>query len=295
MEDAGSGFFENKTIAIIGLGLIGGSYAKGLRRIGVRRIIAVDVNEAALQQAKVDGAIDEGYTAGGAFLGQADILIFCMAAQTMISFIEKNVSYMKATALLTDVSGIKGQTAQTITNLLPASMDFVPGHPMAGREGSGYAMSQAEIFDGANYILVPCNGNTAAHIAIVKAMAITLGCAHVVRVTPEEHDKLIAYTSSLPHVLATALVNSQSMNPMTKYFIAGSFRDGTRVADLNASLWTQLFLSNKDNLLCEIDHFRQALQRFSDMLQGENTAEMTEFLQQAAMRRRELAHEKHTH
>jgi prephenate dehydrogenase len=295
MEAADSGFFENKTIAIIGLGLIGGSYAKGLRRIGVKRILAVDVNETALQQAKADGAIDEGYTAGGAFLEQADILIFCMAAKTMISFIEENVSYMKATALLTDVSGIKGQTAQAVARLLPASMDFVPGHPMAGREGSGYTMSQAEIFYGANYILVPCSGNTAEHIAIVKAMAMALGCAHVVRVTPEEHDKLIAYTSSLPHALATALVNSQSMNPMTKYFVAGSFRDGTRVADINASLWAQLFLSNKDNLLCEIDHFSHALQRFSDMLQREDTAAMTEFLQQAAMRRRELVHEKHTH
>ncbi|MCH4178955.1 MAG: prephenate dehydrogenase [Megasphaera sp.] len=295
MESTDSGFFTDKTIAIVGLGLIGGSYAKGLRNMGVRHIIAVDVDKVSLDQAQEEGVIDEGYTSGGTFLGQADIIIFCMAAKTMISFIEENVSYLKVTALLTDVAGIKGQTAQTITGLLPAGIDFVPGHPMAGREGCGYGMSRADIFYGANYIIVPHQHNTADHIAIVKALALALGCSHVVCVTPEEHDELIAYTSSLPHVLATALVNSQSMNPMIKYFVAGSFRDGTRVADINASLWTQLFLSNRKNLLCEIDHFSRSLKRFSDMLQREDTTAMIEFLQQAAMRRRELVHEKHTH
>jgi prephenate dehydrogenase len=294
MEGSDGGFFIDKTIAIIGLGLIGGSYAKGLRTIGAKHILAVDVNEESLKQAQEDGVIDEGYTKGGSFLKQVDLLIFCMAAKTMISFIEENVLYMKPTAVLTDVAGIKGDTAQIIERLLPQGMDFVPGHPMAGREGSGYAMSRADIFQGANYILVPCRRNTQEHIAAVKQMALALGCEHVVSITPDEHDKLIAYTSSLPHVLATSLVNSESMNPMTKYFIAGSFRDGTRVADINAALWTQLFLSNKENLLCEIDRFSYALKRFSDMLQREDTAAMTEFLQQAAMRRRELVHEKHT-
>ena len=167
--------------------------------------------------------------------------------------------------------------------------------PLAGREGKGYGMSQAEIFDGANYIIVPSPANKAEHIGKVRAMAYALGCAHVITVSPEEHDKLIAYTSSLPHVLATALVNSEAMSPMTKFFVAGSFRDGTRVADINAPLWTKLFLSNKENLLYEIDRFGDALQTFADMLRREDTPAITQYLQQAAMRRRELVHEKHTH
>lgn len=295
MENGDSGFFTNQTIGIIGLGLIGGSYAKGLRKIGVKKIIAVDVNEATLKKALTDGVIDEGYTAGGKELRQADMVIFCMAADAMIRFIEENVTYFNETAVLTDVAGIKGNTAEQIQRLLPKSIDFVPGHPMAGREGCGYDMSQAEIFDKANYIIVPTATNTEAHIELVKNLATALGCAHVVTVDPIEHDQFIAYTSSLPHVLATALVNSDAMNPLTKFFVAGSFRDGTRVADINARLWTQLFLSNKENLLYEIRRFSDSLRAFSIMLEQEDDRKMTQYLQQAAMRRRELVHETHIH
>lgn len=291
MEQGDSGFFTKQTIGIIGLGLIGGSYAKGLRRLGVQHILAVDIDETALTQAKADGVIDEGYTSGTNALQQADMLIFCMAADTMIAFIKNNISYFKKDVLLTDVAGIKGNTATQIRDMLPDGMDFVPGHPMAGREGRGYGMSQAEIFHHANYIIVPTEFNTAVHIQTVREMANALGCAHVVTVTPQEHDQFIAYTSSLPHVLATALVNSDAMNPMTKFFVAGSFRDGTRVADINAPLWTQLFLSNKENLLYEIRRFSDSLRAFSIMLEQEDAKNMTRYLQQAAMRRKELVHE----
>ncbi len=291
MENGDSSFFINQTIGIIGLGLIGGSYAKGLRRLGVQHILAVDIDEAALAQAKADGVIDEGYTAGTDALQKADILIFCMAADAMIAFIADNVIHFKEDVLLTDVAGIKGNTAEQIRSLLPDRMDFVPGHPMAGREGRGYGMAQAEIFHKANYIIVPTPGNTPVHIQIIRDMAKALGCSHVVTVNPQEHDQFIAYTSSLPHVLATALVNSDAMNPLTKFFVAGSFRDGTRVADINAPLWTQLFLSNKDNLLYEIRRFSDSLRAFSIMLEQEDAKNMTQYLQQAAMRRRELVHE----
>lgn len=291
MEQGDSSFFTNQTIGIIGLGLIGGSYAKGLRRLGVQRILAVDVDETALSQAKADGVIDEGYTTGNDALKEADMLIFCMAADAMLAFMADNMTYFKEDVLLTDVAGIKGNTAEKIRSLLPAGMDFVPGHPMAGREGRGYGMSRAEIFDHANYIIVPDRDNTPAHIQTIRTMAKALGCSHVVTVSPKEHDQFIAYTSSLPHVLATALVNSDAMNPLTKFFVAGSFRDGTRVADINAPLWTQLFLSNKDNLLYEIRRFSDSLRAFSIMLEQEDANKMTQYLQQAAMRRRELVHE----
>lgn len=276
MEQGDSSFFTNQTIGIIGLGLIGGSYAKGLRRLGVQRILAVDVDETALSQAKADGVIDEGYTTGNDALKEADMLIFCMAADAMLAFMADNMTYFKEDVLLTDVAGIKGNTAEKIRSLLPAGMDFVPGHPMAGREGRGYGMSRAEIFDHANYIIVPDRDNTPAHIQTIRAMAKALGCSHVVTVSPKEHDQFIAYTSSLPHVLATALVNSDAMNPLTKFFVAGSFRDGTRVADINAPLWTQLFLSNKDNLLYEIRRFSDSLRAFSIMLEQEDANKMTQ-------------------
>ncbi len=142
MEDSDSGFFATQTIGIIGLGLIGGSYAKGLRRIGAGRIIAIDTDAAALRQAKADGVIDEGYTAGCRALGMADMLIFCTDTHAMIQFVRDNTLFFKSDVLLTDVAGIKGDTARIIRSLLTDTMDFVPCHPMAGREGRGYGMAR---------------------------------------------------------------------------------------------------------------------------------------------------------
>ncbi|WP_296903647.1 prephenate dehydrogenase/arogenate dehydrogenase family protein [Megasphaera sp.] len=294
MDKEASGFNTKQTVAIVGLGLIGGSYARGLRRIGTARIIAVDPDEKALNQAFQEGMVDEIYTAGSEALKKASLVIFCTAADVMIRFLADHRQFFAPGTILTDVAGIKGDTAAAIAPLVPDGVDFIPGHPMAGREGRGYKMASADIFNGANYILVPMAGNKEEDILAVKNMAMALGCSHVVRVSPKQHDELIAYTSSLPHVLATALVNSESMNTMTKYFVAGSFRDGTRVADINAPLWTKLFLSNKENLLKEIDRFDAALKSFAAMLAAEDTKGMTKFLQQAALRRRELVHETHS-
>lgn len=290
-----SDFFREKTIGIYGLGLIGGSYAKGLRKIGAKHIIAVDQNEETLAKAKADGAIDTALTTSTTALKAADVIIFCMPAKAIMSCIQDGIPFFKEDVILTDVAGIKGHMAKEILDMLPASMDFISGHPMAGREGSGYDMARAEIFDNANYIIVPDERNKAEHIDLVRQLALALGCAHVVEVTPEEHDKLIAYTSSLPHVLATSLVNSEAMSGHTKYFVAGSFRDGTRVADINAPMWTTLFMSNKENLLYEIERFQQSLTAFKNMLAADDAAGMTKYLEQATIRRRELIHETHTH
>lgn len=294
MDNGESAFNIRQCVAIVGLGLIGGSYAKGLKKLGVAKIMAFEPNRQALRQALLDDVIDEAHEQGNEALRKADLIIFCTAAKVMIDFIDQNRQYFKDGAVLTDVAGIKNGYIKIIEELLPPGVDFVPGHPMAGREGSGYGMSDASIFTNANYILVPRPENPPQHIKLVEAMARSLGCSHVVCVSTEEHDALIAYTSSLPHVLATALVNSEAMNDKTKYFVAGSFRDGTRVADINAPLWTQLFLSNKKNLLYEINRFTASLAHFSQLLENEDEAGMTGFLQQAAQRRRELVHETHS-
>ena len=294
MDTEASGFNTNETVAIIGLGLMGGSFARGLRRIGVKHIIAVDPDEKALRQAKQEGMVDEVYTTGSVALKRAGMIIFCTASAVMIRFLAEHQAFFSPGTIVTDVAGIKGGTADALKALLPDGVDFIPGHPMAGREGKGYAMASADIFNNANYILVPMPENKENHILAVTSMAMALGCAHVVRVSPEKHDRFIAYTSCLPHVLATALVNSESMDTMTKYFVAGSFRDGTRVADINAALWTSLFLANKENLVHEIDCFRKALHDFAVMLSDEDAEGMTRFLQQAAARRRDLVYETHS-
>jgi len=286
--------FTNMTVGIIGLGLIGGSYARGLRKLRVKHLIGIDVDETALQQALSEKVIDEACTTGSEALQQAEILIFCLPDQVMVRFIRDNVRYFHPQVVLTDVSGIKGHTAEQIQPLLSAGMDFISGHPMAGREGKGFSQSDAAIFDKANYILVPHKENHREHIELIRQLALALGCRHIAEVTPQEHDRMIAYTSSLPHVLATALVNSRSMNDMTKYFIAGSFRDGTRVADINGPLWTKLFMQNKQNLLEEINRFQESLDLFRQYLKEGDEQGMEQYLDEAAVRRRELVYENHS-
>ena len=273
---------------IVGLGLIGGSYAKALRRLGVKKIIAVDSDKAVLAQALEEGVIDAPCSVPDESLHEADVIIFAVYPAVICDFVKKNVQHFKPGVLLTDAAGIKGDIIEGIDDLLGPGMDFVAGHPMAGREGSGFAQSAAEIFDGANYIVVPRPCNDQENVTWLKKFAKVLGCKKVVEVSRERHDQIIAYTSNLPHLLAVSLVNSKSMNDETKYFIAGSFRDATRVADINAELWTDLFLYNKENVLAEINSFQEQLTRWTEALEKGDTETLKVMMQSAAGKRKAL-------
>ncbi|WP_427112757.1 prephenate dehydrogenase [Megasphaera sueciensis] len=286
--------FTDFTIGIIGLGLMGGSYAKALNHVGVQHIIGIDKNLQTVEQALAENLIEMGDICGNNALKKADLLIFCLSASDMIEFIRKYQKNFKPDVILTDIAGIKGNTIHIIQQLLCDEMDFIPGHPMAGKEGSGLSQSDASVFQGANYILIPQEKNKTENIRLIARIAKEIGCGHVICVTAEEHDRMIAYTSSLPHVVATALVNSNSMDARTKYFVAGSFRDGTRVADINALLWTQLFMANRQNLLEEINRFKNSLEDFTELLVNSDKDKMMEYLEKAAVRRRELTSGKHT-
>ena len=273
---------------IVGLGLIGGSYAKALRRLGAKKIIAVDSDKAVLEQALEEGVIDVPCSVPDESLHEADVIIFAVYPAVICDFVKKNVQHFKPGVLLTDAAGIKGDMIEGIDDLLGPGMDFVAGHPMAGREGSGFAQSAAEIFDGANYIVVPRPCNDQENVTWLKEFAKVLGCKKVVEVSRQRHDQIIAYTSNLPHLLAVSLVNSKSMNDETKYFIAGSFRDATRVADINAELWTDLFLYNRENVLAEITSFQEQLARWTEALEKGDTEALKVMMQSAAGKRKAL-------
>jgi len=285
--------FRKIKFCLVGLGLIGGSYAKALRKIGVKQVQGIDTNHETLRQAMEIGIIDTAAVEGDNRLADADVIIFSLPREAVISFVKAYGCYFKADVLLTDVSGIKADLQDKIKPLLTEHMDFVSGHPMAGREGSGFNQSQSEIFVGANYIVVPDIANRQENVLWLHTFAKALGCATVTDVSAEEHDQLIAYTSSLPHVIAVALVNSDSMEEKTKKFIAGSFRDATRVADINAPLWTKLMMENRENVLTEIKKFQQALRDVEETLISQNTTELMRLLGQAACRRKELMNEAH--
>ena len=286
--DFRSANWKDLSFAIVGLGLIGGSYAKALRLLGAKQIIGVERNEATLAQAETMGIIDLGMTEADARLAQADIVICAIYPEAIANFIKSNVANFKPNVLITDVAGIKNNMITEVQEALEPGMEFISGHPMAGRQSSGLGMADAAIFHNANYIIVPEKGNSEAAIQWLEAFAKALGCKNTLRVTPEEHDRTIAFTSNLPHVTAVALMDSASYNEKTKYFVAGSFRDGTRVADINPELWCALFLANKDKVADEIDRYMEQLELWRKALRAGDGETMKALMRTSAARRKEL-------
>ena len=230
--------FSHFTIAVIGLGLMGGSFAKRFKAIG-SRVIGINRTASVAQEALRMGIVD---SISEEDLKDADIVIFCTPEKGTMAFIEKKIGLLKKDAVLTDIAGVKNDFAEKIQAKLPEGMDFISGHPMCGHEGAGLSQSDGDIFLGANYVIIPQAGNSASHITLIEEMARALGCRHVPKVTADAHDRAIAYTSDLTHVIATALIQSKSYNKETKYFMGGSFRDETRVADIACAIGKEMGL-----------------------------------------------------
>jgi len=279
---------QDITFAIIGLGLIGGSYAKALKNLKVKNIIGVDSNPIVALMAKDEGVITETCIDSMEALQRADVIICALYPEAVTDFVKENVQNFKKDVIFTDVIGIKGNLLEQVDRLLGPGHDFVAGHPMAGREGQGYGQSAAEIFNGSNYIVVSRAKNKEKNIVWLKSFAYALGCKNVVEVTPKEHDEIIAYTSNLPHVMAVALVNSESMNSNSKHFIAGGFRDATRVADINVALWTDLFMHNRKNVVAEITKLQKQLEIWKKALATGDREEIEHMMCSAKEKRKEL-------
>lgn len=247
-------------IAIIGLGLIGGSMARRLHGFRDCKIVAYNRSPESLILAKQDGAIDEGYSNPAEAMDGADLIIMCLYPKLNVDFIKDNLKSIKSGAVITDVTGIKGYMIRELKEILPPDVDFVGGHPMAGREVGGYKSSTDTLFDNASYIITPTPENKSENIALIREMAKYIGCRTVMTTTPDEHDAIIAYTSQLMHVVAVALCD----NPMIERsasFSAGSLRDCTRVAVINAEMWSELFVENKKHLSDRIQEMIDSLNK----------------------------------
>ena len=276
------------TFAIVGLGLIGGSYAKALRNLKVRKILGMDISHGIARACLNANMIDEVVEEGGRNLKEADVIICSVYPEAVVGFVRQNVQNFAEGMLMTDATGVKGTMPREIQELLPEGCEFISGHPMAGRQGSGLGMSDAAIFNNSNYIIVPTEKNTPEAVSWLEDFAKALGCARSVKVSMEDHDKIIAYTSDLPHITAVALVNSASYNENTQYFIAGGFRDATRVADINPDLWSDLFLSNRENVIAEIENYQSQLERWKKAIVENDREALKEIMREAGPRRRML-------
>lgn len=245
-------------VTVVGLGLIGGSMVRRLRGFMDAKIYGVDIDTETLRLAESDGVIDKGYTDGKSIIGESDLIILCLYPEKNVEFVRENAHLLKKDAVLTDVSGVKGYVLKGIEGYLPDGVEFIGGHPMAGRETGGYKSSTDTLFDGASYLITPAKNNSARAVSLVRSMADYIGCRHVVTTSPEEHDAMIAYTSQLMHVVAVALCDNPLLERSAS-FSAGSLRDCTRVALINADMWSELFLENKDALCDRIDEFKESL------------------------------------
>lgn len=249
-------------IAIIGLGLIGGSIARRLRGFHNARVKAYNRSKEVLELAKKDGVIDVACTTPGEAMDNADLIILCLYPQLNIDMVRENLSHIKDGAVITDVSGVKQFMVENLMEILPPTVDFVGAHPMAGREVGGYQSSTDTLFENASFLITPVPENRPESIKLVREMAEYIGCKHVVTTTPKEHDAIIAYTSQLMHIVAVALCDNPMIERST-FFSAGSLRDCTRVAKINEVMWSELFVENKDELVKRIREMEESLEKLA--------------------------------
>lgn len=262
-------------IVIVGLGLIGGSLAKAFQKYTDAAVYGMDADTDVLRQALECGVIQAAATVKD--LQDADLLYLCLYPQADIDFIEENGSAISSSCVVTDTCGIKNQICAKLPALAKQfGFSFVGGHPMAGRERNGFTASDADLFLGASYLIVPCGAPQHA-VELVQATAMALGCSGTIVTTPEHHDAMIAFTSQLPHVLACAYVLSPRC-PEHKGYSAGSYRDVSRVARINEALWTELFLDNADALTAELDTLIENLSVLRSHIAHRDAAQLNQIL-----------------
>ena len=274
----------NKKILIVGLGLLGGSYAKALKRFGFH-ISSITREQSSIDYAIQEDIIDEGSTElDETMIGEADLVIFALYPHVFVEWIENNQHLLKSGALITDVTGVKGNIVYKIQDILRPDVEFIAAHPMAGRELSGVENSTEKIFVGANYIVTPTETNTAEGIHTCMEIGKLLGFSNVVTLTPEEHDEMIGFLSQLTHCIAITLMTCNDKENMEK-FTGDSFRDLTRIARINDLMWSELFICNKTALLEQMDLFLDKFNELKRMLEREDVPGLRKMMQHSTERR----------
>jgi prephenate dehydrogenase len=277
---------EACTLGIVGVGLMGGAVALALREAGAPTILGCDPDRETLEAALGDKAIDEGFRSPEAMLGRCDLTFLCINPQGLPGFMERWMGAFRPGALITDIAGIKGGIVRFLEEKLREDLDFIPGHPMAGSERGGYAHARDCRFRGKNYILTPLKRNKGENLEFLKALIYRMGFARITCTTAEDHDRKVAFTSQLCHVIASALIDCREDPEITR-FGGGSFEDLTRIAMLNVPLWTEIFLENREALLEQIARFEGSLDKLKGFIAGEQRGELEAALR--AVRDRRMA------
>ena len=276
----------SRQIAVIGLGLIGGSIAMGLKEFEDFKRVGVDVSQPTLRYALEQGIVDQVCEDPREALAQADLVFLCMHPRGIQEFLSEHRDHFRPGSLVTDVCGVKGAIVDA-ARTLPSSVSFLGGHPMAGTEFSGIQHALPNMFQGAHYILTPDEETQPEHLALMERVARHLGCADVVRTTPEQHDAIIAYTSQMMHIIAVSVCDDPSLFAY-QGFEGDSFRGCTRVAALDVPLWTQLFSLNAPALTQALETLEDNLRLYRQVIQSGDTRQLADKLAFSAARKRKM-------
>lgn len=272
-------------IGIIGLGLMGASFAKRLSPQKDKTIYGIDQNKQTIQTALELNIIKEGSIDPGKLIKKCNLIILALYPTMIKPWIVENQQYLESGTILMDISGVKTNIVEPVQAILREDLELISIHPMCGRESRGIDFAQADIFDNANYIIVPTNKNTPKAIEAAKQLGKDLRVKNISILSCEEHDRMIGFLSQLTHVIAVSLMNTHDNSHLVEY-TGDSFRDLTRIATINEDLWSELFLLNKDILLDEIDQFLDATKHFRDSLEKEDIDEMKRLFIQSTNRRK---------
>lgn len=276
---------KDMNILIVGLGLLGGSYAKALTDKGY------NVSAITRLQDSIDYAVENNIITNGTTVvnketvGNADLIIFALYPTVFMEWIEKYQQYIKKGAIITDVTGVKGSVVYKVQDMLRSDIEYISAHPMAGKEVSGVANSDPKIFKNANYIVVPTDRNTPRAIQLCESLGEELGFYCVTQLSVEKHDEMIAFLSQLTHCIAVSLMCAKNNDRLVQY-TGDSFRDLTRIAKINDEMWSELFLLNRAPLLKEIEAFEKSFSQLKEALIKNDREGLREMMRTSTARRK---------
>ena len=275
---------RNTEILIVGLGVIGGGYARALTRQGYR-VTCITKEQKDIDYAVAHGIIHSGYTEPRPeVLAAAELVVLALYPHTAVEWMRENQIFLRPGTLVTDVTGVKARFIREMQAFLRTDIEFISAHPMAGRESSGVEYSNDEVFRGANYIVVPTDRNTREGIAVCRRLGEILGFGRVSELDAESHDRMIAFLSQLTHCIAVALMNCHQGAGLESY-TGDSFRDLTRIAKINDEMWSELFLWNREALLAQMEVFEKTFDRLRGMLERGDREGMREMMRISTRRR----------
>lgn len=275
---------KSNKILIVGLGLLGGSYAQGLSDVGFE-VGAIDINKDSIEYGISTGIIKHGMVdVKKEYVSTFDMIIFALYPHDLIDWLKKYQYMLKKGVVITDVTGVKTCIDKELRTFIRDDIEYVLAHPMAGREVYGVRNADKKIFKGANYIVIPNDKASVSAINAVEDIGRLLGFKNVVRLSNEEHDEMIGFLSQLTHCIAVSLMTCKESKHLVEY-TGDSFRDLTRIARINENMWSELFLLNKQELLKQMDLFLNQFKELKETIENEDVEKMKSIMRTSTIRR----------